>query len=253
MKITDYSKIADKYERNQYRIDEVKSDNDLKEYIDNNPKPTYQVLDLACGTGIYLANQVKSFDRFNIEWNGLDASKAMLKKAEEKLENVSLVQGLVQEMPYEDGKFDYIANNYAFHHFTNKESAMDEIYRVLKKNGIYKLHNIAAHEMKKWWIYNYFPSAYYEDLKRYWEKEVIFNELSIRGFKVNMQIKYRLENVKVADYLGYAENRDISILTLINDKDYLEGVERMKYDVENNPEKTIENDFAEMFCIAKKI
>jgi ubiquinone/menaquinone biosynthesis C-methylase UbiE len=253
MKVTDYSKIANKYEKNQYRLDEVQFDNDLKEYIDNNPTSMFQILDLACGTGIYLDNQIKYFDNFNIDWHGLDASEDMLKKAKEKLENVSLVHGIAEDIPYEDEKFDYISNNYAFHHFVNKEPALDEVYRVLKKNGVYKLHNIAIHDMKKWWVYHYFPSAYYEDLKRFWEKEVIFNELSLRGFKVNMQIKYRLEKVKVSDYLGYAENRDISILTLIDDQDYQEGLEKMRYDVKNNPDKTIVNDFAELFCISRKI
>ena len=126
-------------------------------------------------------------------------------------------------------------------------------YRVLKKGGIYKLHNIAIHDMPKWWVYHYFPSAYYEDLKRYWNKEVIFNELTSRGLEVNLKIEYRMENVKVVDYLHYAENRDISVLTLVDDKDYEEGLERMKYDVKTNPDKTLVNDFAEMFLISKKL
>ncbi|MBO1511035.1 methyltransferase domain-containing protein [Metabacillus bambusae] len=32
--------------------------------------------------------------------------------------------------------FDYISNNYAFHHFTNKGKTLDEIYHVLKENEI---------------------------------------------------------------------------------------------------------------------
>lgn len=62
-----------------------------------------------------------------------------------------------------------------------------------------------------------------------------------------------MENVKVVDYLHYAENRDISVLTLVDDKDYEEGLERMKYDVKTNPDKTLVNDFAEMFLISKKL
>ncbi|MFD1387320.1 hypothetical protein ACFQ4Z_10910 [Oceanobacillus oncorhynchi subsp. oncorhynchi] len=63
---------------------------------------------------------------------------------------------------------------------------------------------------------------------------------------------YRLEKIRVSDYLSYAENRDISILTLIDDQDYQEGLEKMRYDVKRNPEKTIVTDFAEMFCISTK-
>jgi len=124
MKITDYSQIADKYEKNTYRLDEMQFDKDLKEYIDKSPKSMYQVLDLACGTGIYLDTQINCFDSRNISWHGIDASEDMLEKTKSKLKNASLVNGLAEDMPYENEKFDYISNNYAFHHFLNKEAAL---------------------------------------------------------------------------------------------------------------------------------
>ncbi|MDQ0153962.1 hypothetical protein [Robertmurraya andreesenii] len=62
-----------------------------------------------------------------------------------------------------------------------------------------------------------------------------------------------MENIKVCDYLAHAENRDISVLTLIDDKEYEEGLEKMRFDVKTNPDKTISNDFAELVCIAKKL
>lgn len=62
-----------------------------------------------------------------------------------------------------------------------------------------------------------------------------------------------MTNIKVADYLQHVLNKDISILNLINDKDYEAGLERIHYDVTKNPDKTIVNDFAELFCIAKKL
>ena len=252
MKITNYSKLAEKYDKNQFRNDEIRFDYDLKEYIENNRQSEYNVLDLSCGTGLYLEKQINYFGEVNIHWNGLDLSDQMLKKANEKVTNVKFINADVEDMPYQSEVFDFISNNYAFHHYINKGQALNEIYRILKKGGIYKLHNIAIHDMSKWWIYHYFPSAYYEDLKRFWNKDVIFNELTTRGLEVKLNIEYRMERIRVNDYLGYAENRDISVLTLINDKDYEEGLERMRYDVKTNPDKTIVNDFAEIFCTAKK-
>ncbi|QOY38152.1 class I SAM-dependent methyltransferase [Anaerobacillus isosaccharinicus] len=253
MKTTNYSKIAEKYDKNQYRVNEIRVDLDLKEYVDNNSKHEYQVLDLSCGTGLYLEKQINYFEGLNIKWTGLDLSEQMLNKANQKLKNVKLIRADVVDMPYASETLDFISNNYAFHHYSNKGKALDEIYRVLTRGGIYKLHNIAIHEMPNWWVYHYFPTAYYEDLKRFWSKDIIFNELTTRGLVVNLNIEYRMENVRVVDYIGYAENRDISVLTLINDKDYEEGLDRMRYDIKINPDKTIVNDFAEMFCIAKKL
>ena len=252
MKTTNYSKIAEKYDKNQFRTSEIRFDYDLKDYIENNRQSEYNVLDLSCGTGLYLEKQINYFGEVNIHWNGLDLSDQMLKKANEKVTNVKFINADVEDMPYQSEVFDFISNNYAFHHYINKGQALNEIYRILKKGGIYKLHNIAIHDMPKWWIYHYFPSAYYEDLKRFWNKDVIFNELTTRGLEVKLNIEYRMERIRVNDYLGYAENRDISVLTLINDKDYEEGLERMRYDVKTNPDKTIVNDFAEIFCTAKK-
>lgn len=253
MKTTDYSKIANKYENNQYRKNELRYDDALRNYIDNNVKNEYQVLDLSCGTGLYLEKQMNSFKGLNIKWNGLDASKEMLDIAAKKLDEVALVKSYAEEMPYKSETFDFISNNYAFHHYENKGYVFDEIYRVLIKGGIYKLHNIAIHDMPNWWIYHYFPSAFYEDLKRYWDKGVIFNELKTRGLEVSLNIEYRMEEVKVKDYLNFAVNRDISVLTLIKDKDYEEGLERIIYDLKGNPNKTMVTDFAEIFCFAKKM
>lgn len=253
MKITNYSKIAEKYDNNQYRRDEIKFDSDLYEYISNNHKQVYNVLDLSCGTGLYLEKQMHNFNKNNINWNGLDASEEMLEKASQRLQNVELSKGYAEKMPYGSETFDFIINNYAFHHYSNKGSALDEVHRVLKRDGIFKLHNIAIHDMPNWWIYHYFPTAYYEDLKRFWNKEVIFNELKVRGFNVTLKMEYHREEIQAKDYLAYVENKDISILTLINDKEYQEGLDRVRHDVKNNPFNTIVNDFAELFCIAKKL
>ncbi|SFJ30175.1 Ubiquinone/menaquinone biosynthesis C-methylase UbiE [Halobacillus dabanensis] len=252
MKVTDYSQIAEVYDRNQFRLEEVKVDTDLENYIQNNPKSSYSFLDLACGTGIYLDHQYHSFKGFNIDWHGLDASQAMLKEAEDKVENVAFEKGLAESMPYEDESFNVITNNYAFHHFVGKEKVLDEIHRVLKRDGVYKLHNIDIYGMKNWWIYHYFPSALLEDYKRFWRKEVIFRELSQRGFDVRIDCTYQMENIKIADYLGHVENRDISVLTLIDDEEYNQGLYWMKQDLERSPEKKVTNDFSELICIARK-
>ncbi len=253
MKITDYSKIANKYDDNQYRNKEIRFDLDLEEYINNNEKSVYKVLDLSCGTGTYLEKQIEYLSRFNIQWYGLDSSIEMLKIAKQKLKKVDLLKGYAEKMPYQSGKFDFISNNYAFHHYKNKAQSLDEIYRVLMIGGVFKLHNISIQDMVDWWVYYYFPSAYDEDLKRFWDKKFIFNELSRRGFEVNIQLEYQMKEVKVADYLTHAENRDISVLTLISDIDYIKGLEKMRYDVKTNPNKTIVVDFAELFFTATKL
>ncbi|WP_082232777.1 class I SAM-dependent methyltransferase [Halobacillus massiliensis] len=252
MKTTDFSKVAQVYDRNPFRFEKLEMDMDVRNFINNHPKSTYKLLDLACGTGIYLQHQLSSFKNYNMDWYGLDASQDMLDKAKEKLEDVVFNHGRAENMPYEDETFDIITNYYAFHHFTEKEKVLDDIHRVLKKNGVYKLHNINIYGMKNWWLYHYFPAALLEDYKRFWTHEVIFRELSLRGFEVKTECIYQMEHIKAADYIGHIENRDISVLTLIADEEYNQGFNRMKYDLKRNPEHKILNDFSEMVCIAEK-
>ncbi|CAG9622464.1 class I SAM-dependent methyltransferase [Sutcliffiella rhizosphaerae] len=253
MKRTLYANIADKYDKNTFRTQEIKTDTELEDYIRKSTQPQYKVLDLSCGTGLYLQKQTEYFTSSSIQWFGLDASEEMLAKAKEKVGNfVSFHHGRAENLPFENETFDYIVNNYAFHHYENKEKAIDEISRVLRKGGVYKLHNIAIHDMPQWWVYHYFPTARMEDLKRFWSKELLYHELSQRGFDVNLQIQYKMLQAKIKGLINYADNRDISVLTLICEEDYQEGLAKMKYDLKANPEKKIVVDFAELVCLARK-
>lgn len=66
----------------------------------------------------------------------------MMKKAEQRaqeqdVKNVSFMQGDVGSLPFEDESFDAVISLNGFHAFPDKEAAYDEIFRVLKKNGIF--------------------------------------------------------------------------------------------------------------------
>ncbi|MGP4074673.1 class I SAM-dependent methyltransferase [Halobacillus sp. K22] len=253
MKETDFSSIADHYDNNQYRVEELEKDTTLKAYMYQHQKEQYEVLDLSCGTGLYLSKQVPLFDDSKVRWTALDASKAMLGKAKEKLESVQFVHGYAEDMPFYSGGFDYIVNNYSFHHYQYKERALDEVTRILTTNGLYKMHNIAIHAMPKWWVYRYFPSAYEIDEQRFWHHEDIYEELRKRDCEVQLKVNYQREELQTADYLPYAKNRDISVLTLISDAEYEKGLSKMKKDVKEDPLKTIPHEFAELFITARKL
>lgn len=85
MKETDFSTIADHYDNNHYRVKELEKDTTLKAHITKQKKEKYEVLDLSCGTGLYLAKQVPLFHDSRVRWTGLDASEAMLEKQKKSL------------------------------------------------------------------------------------------------------------------------------------------------------------------------
>lgn len=92
---TDYAKIATRYDRNQFRHD-IKPNPNLEEYLNHTNKEPVTILDLACGTGLYLQNQLQYFKECRnkkIEWHGLDASEEMPAQAKTRVTNVRFVKG----------------------------------------------------------------------------------------------------------------------------------------------------------------
>ena len=126
-----HSKLAKHYNHNEphfrsENISKVKSNLEeiIKEYSEVN------LLDVGCGTG-FIINIVKGMcDKVY----GIDATQEMLNQVE-KSENVALINGIAEELPFEDGKFDVVTAYSFIHHLYSYEDALKEMYRVLKPNG----------------------------------------------------------------------------------------------------------------------
>jgi ubiquinone/menaquinone biosynthesis C-methylase UbiE len=224
MKKTQYSKIADRYERNTYRH-QIERDHflsQLMEQIDQQSQRSHEkqrehkpirVLDIGCGTGLYLAKQIECFKELKIEWHGLEANEAMLSKAMEKNLPVKLHQGMAEYLPYEDSIFDYIVSTYAFHHFTDKELTIKEMKRVLAPGGLIRIFNMAPEKMTKWWIYHYFPQSFVIDSQRFWPLEKLYDVCAEDNYKVRIKLEIEMRQLPVQEIWQHALNRDISLLT----------------------------------------
>ena len=100
-----------------------------------NPK---RILDVATGTAdIAIAlTKIK-----NCEIIGMDLSSNMLEIGQKKIKelhlykNVKLELGDVENLEYNDNYFDVVTVGYGVRNFENLKKSLDEIYRVLKKNG----------------------------------------------------------------------------------------------------------------------
>ena len=109
--------------------------------LETHPKT---ILDLCCGTGDLSVKLAQSADSL-VKVVGLDYSLPMLKKAEEKANQLQLktalifVHGDVNDLPFPDGYFDCIGISFAFRNLTyknpNTPHYLSEIVRVLKNGG----------------------------------------------------------------------------------------------------------------------
>ncbi|MGZ3423304.1 MAG: class I SAM-dependent methyltransferase [Polyangiales bacterium] len=102
------------------------------------PHAGERVLDVGCGTGLFLNDLAARFERLDL--TGLDLSEHMLEQArrsarEGRSPAPRFVQGSVFEMPFESGVFDVALNTISCHFYLDQVSAFREIARVLKPRG----------------------------------------------------------------------------------------------------------------------
>ncbi len=95
------------------------------------------VLDAGCGTGLLLAMQAKAVDRQG-RAEGVDFSEDMLDVARGRcagFEQVSLRQGSVENLDFEDESFDALSCTQTLLYVREMDRALQEMYRVLKNRG----------------------------------------------------------------------------------------------------------------------
>jgi ubiquinone/menaquinone biosynthesis C-methylase UbiE len=100
-----------------------------------------RVLDVGCGTGT-LALLAKAASP-GADVVGIDADPEMLEQARRKpgAGEIRFDQGMADQLPYEDARFDRVLSSLMFHHLPRriKEGAAREIVRVLRPDGQFHL------------------------------------------------------------------------------------------------------------------
>ena len=92
------------------------------------------ILDLATGSGDITEKILK---KYNCQCIPYDSNLMMIKSAQKKLKKYKLnfVNGSAENLPFKSLTFDYVIVSFGLRNFTNIHGSLDEIFRVLKKNG----------------------------------------------------------------------------------------------------------------------
>lgn len=98
-----------------------------------------KVLDLGCGNGLDLL-QLRLYTGEEGELIGIDKNTNLLREAKRSLSktnfnNVELIHADAENIPFEDGYFDAIRVERVFQHLESPMKVMQQINRVLKRNG----------------------------------------------------------------------------------------------------------------------
>ncbi len=114
--------------------------------------PRTKVLDLCCGTGDIVQIISKIYPRSKVF--GLDFSSEMLKLAKIKHPKGIYILGDCTNLPFQKDEFDCITICFGLRNIQNRQKALQEIYRVLIKNGKFLHLDFGIHN-KAFQIFEY--------------------------------------------------------------------------------------------------
>lgn len=134
-----HTTLAETYDQTQphFRLENIIR---VKARLDKFAKTTSgkRLLDMGCGTGFILLLAHSCFE----EVYGIDITPAMLDIAASKLKeqrayNVQLLRTSSDQVPFPDSYFDVVTAYGFLHHLPGLLPTFNEVYRVLKKGGIF--------------------------------------------------------------------------------------------------------------------
>jgi len=95
-----------------------------------------ELLDLGCGAGhvsFHLAPAVGRVVAYDLSRQMLDVVQQTA--MERRLRNIETLVGAAEQLPFEDGSFDFIVSRFSAHHWSDLGQALREVRRVLKPGG----------------------------------------------------------------------------------------------------------------------
>ncbi len=182
------------------------------------------VLDVGCGTGRFPLG-ILTLTKATIV--SIDLSADMLKEAMKKAgaEKIFWVQADGHSFPFKNRHFDCVYMTLVLHHLEDKTTGLQEVYRVLKKDGKCVIMTQSHSKIRRHIISN-FPRISAIDLKRFPSIPSTMDLMVKIGFtKVQTCRIQRDEGViPLEEYLNSVRNKYISTLTLLTEEEFRKGM-----------------------------
>ena len=116
------------------------------------------ILDIGSGTGDLVFLIKKDFPSAKVV--ALDINDSMLKKLKRKLEknnikDVEIVKSFAEDMPFGNETFGAVVSSYTIRNLEDIERSFKEIYRVIKKPGVFGFLELSEPKIfkKLFWLY----------------------------------------------------------------------------------------------------
>ncbi len=153
LSIKEFTKAAKVYETDKggvYKMckkdyPDVLSELEKEEFTD--------LLDCGCGPAPMLTLLHEKYPKKN--FTGIDLTPEMIAVAKAKnMENVDLLVGDCENLPFEDESFDVVICCQSFHHYPNVQNFFNSVFRVLRPGGRLVLRDMTSSFPPLRWFFN---------------------------------------------------------------------------------------------------
>jgi len=210
-----------------------------------------KILDLGCGTGRFTAALGKAFECSVV---GVEPSSAMLNVAMSQNEpNVEWKQGQAENIPLENQAVDLVFMSQVFHHFTEPQSALQEINRVLTLGGYLAIRNGTREYNKELKWLEFFPEALEIENKRTPSQQELRESVCGGSFElISQRTIYQLFAASYGEYFDKVSRRGLSALIVISDEAFQSGLQRFQNWVSRQPRSLPVYEPVDLFVFQKK-
>jgi len=136
-----------------------------------------KALEIGCGIGKTTKLLAEKYSKLMI--TAIDYDKEQIERAgkNNNLNNVKFQYGDATKLKFKNSSFEYAIETNTFHHIKNYSKAIKEVYRMLKKNGIFYVMDISKYCFI-WPFRIFFPP------ESYFTKKELIQNLENNGFRV---------------------------------------------------------------------
>lgn len=154
LSIREFTKAASLYETDQAGIYRMCRKDYPDVLAELEKEPFQDLLDCGCGTAPMLTLLHDKYpDR---HYTGIDLTPKMIEVARSKnMENVDLVVGDCENLPFPDDSFDVVICCQSFHHYPNVQDFFHSVYRVLRPGGRLILRDMTMKSAAIRWFCNH--------------------------------------------------------------------------------------------------